>query len=65
MHFVSYMRRCQNFEFRLRRDNQKIPYERCVYESVDDSSLSWGTSQKRRKNSYNKGLSVLFDSRAN
>ena len=30
----------QNFYFKIRRDNGKIFYERRVYESVDDKSLS-------------------------
>ena len=28
------------FDFILRRDHQKISYERCAYESVDEKSLS-------------------------
>ena len=30
----------QNFDFKIRWDNQKSSYERRVYESVDDDSLS-------------------------
>ena len=30
----------QNFNFNLRRDPQKISYERRAYESVDEKSLS-------------------------
>ena len=29
-----------NFDFKIRRDHKIISYERCVYESVDDRSLS-------------------------
>ena len=31
---------CQNFDFKIRRDHQKISYERRDYESVDEKSLS-------------------------
>ena len=31
---------CQNFDFKIRRDHQKISYERRNYESVDEKSLS-------------------------
>ena len=30
----------------MRRDNKKISFERRVYESVDDNSLSYAISQK-------------------
>ena len=30
----------QNFNFKIRRDNQKISYVCCVYESEDINSLS-------------------------
>ena len=30
----------QNFDFKIRRDYEKISYERRAYESVDDRSLS-------------------------
>ena len=30
----------QHFNFKIKRNNQKIPYERLVYESVDDNTLS-------------------------
>ena len=30
----------QNFDFKIRKDNEKNSYERLVNESVDDSSLS-------------------------
>ena len=30
----------KNFDFILRRDHQKISYERGAYESVDEKSLS-------------------------
>ena len=32
---------CQNFNFKIRRDQLKISYERRDYESVDEKSLSW------------------------
>ena len=35
--FVTY---CQNFDSKIRRDHQKIPYDRRDYESVDEKSLS-------------------------
>ena len=35
--FVTYG---QNFDFEIRRDDQKISYDRCDYESVDEKSLS-------------------------
>ena len=48
-------------DFKIRRDNKKNFYERRVYESVDDRSLSWAISQKtdEKKNSWNKGLNYL------
>ena len=44
--------------FDLRRDHQKISYERRDYESVDEKSLSWAIcSEKLQKNnSGSKGL---------
>ena len=36
-----------NFDFEIRRDNKRISYERRVYESVDDNSLSQEISQKQ------------------
>ena len=36
----------QNFDFKIRRDNGKKIYERRVYESVDDRSLSQAMPQK-------------------
>ena len=35
--------------FLIRRSKQKISYERRVYESVDDNSLSYALSQKPTK----------------
>ena len=35
--FVTY---CENFDFKIRRDHQKISYKRRDYESVDEKSLS-------------------------
>ena len=44
--------------FKLRRDNGKNSYERWAYESVDDGSPSWVTSQKWTENKIQavKGL---------
>ena len=40
----------ENFYFILGRDHQKISYECCDYESVDDNSLSWlRLCQKKKK----------------
>ena len=36
-HWCTY---CQNFDSKIRKDHQKISYERRVYESVDYRSLS-------------------------
>ena len=30
----------QNFDFKIRKDHGKISFERRIYESVDDKSLS-------------------------
>ena len=50
----------QNFDFKIRRDHGKISYERRVYESVDDMSLSLAISRKftEKNNSGHKGLIV-------
>ena len=40
------VRMAKNFNFKMRRDNKKISYERRVYESVFDNSLSYAISQK-------------------
>ena len=45
-HWCTY---CQNFDSKIRRDHQKISYERRVYESVDDRSLSYAISLKPTK----------------
>ena len=39
----------RNIDFKIRRDDQKKSYERRVYESVDDNSLSKAISQKLTK----------------
>ena len=41
---------------------EKLSYERCVYESVDDKSLSWDRSQKWTENRIHaaKGLIKLL-----
>ena len=36
---VEYSMFVQNFYFQIRRDHQKISYERCVYESTDIRNL--------------------------
>ena len=36
----------KNDDFKIRRDNVKISFERRIYETVDDKSLSWDISQK-------------------
>ena len=48
----------RNYDFKIRRDDQKISYERRVYESVDDNSLSKAISQKtdEKNKSCDKGL---------
>ena len=47
---IIYATRCQNFDFKLRRDHRKkISYERRSYESVDDGSLSQVISRKTIK----------------
>ena len=38
------------FDFKIKRDKGKNSYDRRAYESVDDRSLSWVTSQKWREN---------------
>ena len=43
VHWCTY---CQNFDSKIRRDHQKISYERRVYESVDDRSLSLKPTKK-------------------
>ena len=48
-HWCTY---CQNFDSKIRRDHQKISYERRVYESVDDRSLSYAISLKPTKNEF-------------
>ena len=51
----------KNFDFNLRRDNQKISYERCDYESVDEKSLSYAVSKNDgKKNSGGATLDFLF-----
>ena len=54
--FVTY---CQNFDFKIKRDYQKISYERREYESVDEKSLSYTMcSKKTKKKSGSKVLIV-------
>ena len=52
----------QNFDFKIRRDQEKISYECRAYDSVDDRSLSWGYISKiyEMNNSGHKGL-IAFD----
>ena len=40
--FVAY---CQNFDFKIRRDHQKISYYHRDYEFVEEKSLSYGPSR--------------------
>ena len=42
----------QNFDFNLRKDHQKISYERRNYVSVDDKSLSSALSGKTTKKEF-------------
>ena len=44
----------KNFDFNLRRDHQKISFERRVYESVDEKSYVPKNDEK--KNSGGNGL---------
>ena len=37
------------FDFKIRRDHENISYERRVYESEDDKSLSWDITKNRLK----------------
>ena len=46
---------CQNFDFNLRRDHQKISYERPDYEFVDEKS-----PKNYEKKSGSKGLSCYL-----
>ena len=41
--------------------NKKIPYERRVYESVDDNSLSYALSQKPTKKEFMKQRVKVID----
>ena len=43
----------------IKKGSSKNSYERCVYESVDDSSRHLSKTDKN-KNSRNKGLTSLF-----
>ena len=51
----------RNFDFKIRRDEQKISYERRVYESENENSLSKAISQKtdEKNKSCNKGLNKM------
>ena len=40
----------QNFDFKIRRDTQKNSYEQRIYESVNDSSLSYAVNLKPTRN---------------
>ena len=46
----------QNFKFLLKMDNQKISYERRVYESVDDKNYKPYSKTDEKKNSGVKWL---------
>ena len=41
-------RSAQNLDFNLRRDHQKISYERRDYDSVDEKNLSWAMPRKTK-----------------
>ena len=51
----------RHFYFNLRRDHQKISFERRDYESVDEKSLSLAMPRKtmKKKNSGGKGLMLI------
>ena len=49
----------QNFDFKIKKDNQKKFYEHRVYESVNDNTLYlrlYLKNRRKKKNSCNKGL---------
>ena len=50
----------KNFNFNIKRDQQKISYERRVYESVDEKSLSLAMSRKTAKNKNSGVLRLIF-----
>ena len=52
----------QNFDFKLKRDHQKISYERRAYESVDVRNLFWVISHRPAESSTPglKGLNKIF-----
>ena len=58
IYFRGYLFNGQNFDFKIRRDNQKISYERLVYELVDDNSLSLAIYQKPTKKKRMEQLRV-------
>ena len=45
----------KNFHFNLRRDHQKISYERRDYDSVDEKRLSQATSRKNDEKRIQEG----------
>ena len=51
---------CQNFDSKIRRDHQKISYERRDYESVDEKKpiLGYVLKNYEKKNSGTKGLKI-------
>ena len=54
---------CQNFDFKIRRVQQKSYYERRDYKSVDEKSLYLRlcAEKRQKKNSDSKGLmEVIF-----
>ena len=52
---IAYKSARQNFDSNIRRDHQKISYERCDYESVEEKSLSQAMSRK----TMNKRIQAL------
>ena len=53
---IRYATRCQNFNLKLRIDHRKFLDEHRAYESVDDWSLSYVTSQQNNKTKISKIL---------
>ena len=47
----------KNFHFNLRRDHQKISYERRAYESADEKSLFWLVPKNDEKKNNSGGIS--------
>ena len=50
----------QNLDFRIRRDHGKISYERRVYESLDDKSLSYAMFESVDNKSLSRAKSLYM-----